>query len=285
MAIRKRLWIIFLAGLAVVAMILLSAGITGLELKPGRPLVLSDDGAGRASLPVGPNDSPLSELLRAAWRVMALACVILLPFAILQFIISPDARRRIIRDAIRTLGFLFFYYLLAFGLSRQFGQAAAEAAQASNAATPEAPIAFTPPSEGVVYSVSLGLIAAAAVGAWLLWRRLRPKPNPLNALAREAQAALADLRAGSDLKNTVIRCYYEMSQTLNRERGIQRQRDMTPREFEQRLTAAGLPSPYVHRITQLFEEARYSPKPPGEHEEREAVECLTAIVQIFGQPA
>lgn len=284
MTIHKRLWVILLAGLAIAATILLAAGLTDLELKPGQAFLLPGDPFGSVSPLSQPGDSRILDFLRAAWRVIALICVILLPFAIIQFIISPDARKRIIRDVMRTLGFLFFYYLLAFAFSRQFGRPAAQTAPGSEA-TSIAPAEFTPPSEGVVYSVSLVLIAAAAVGAWLVWRHLRPKPNPLNALAQEAQAALADLRAGSDLKNTVIRCYYEMSRTLNRERGIARQRDMTPREFERRLTDAGLPAHYVHRITRLFEEARYSPKSPGEREEREAVECLTAIVQTFGQTA
>ena len=107
--------------------------------------------------------------------------------------------------------------------------------------------------------------------------------SPLERLAVEAQQALADLQSGGDLKNTVLRCYREMSRILSEERGITRPRDMTPREFEQRLAAVGLRDEHLRRLTRLFERVRYGARQAGEHEEREAVACLGAIARTYGR--
>jgi hypothetical protein len=73
---------------------------------------------------------------------------------------------------------------------------------------------------------------------------------------------------------------------LSSQRGIGRDVSLTPREFEQRLTAAGLADRHVRRLTRLFERVRYSPHPPGAAEEREAQECLQSIITTYeaGEP-
>jgi hypothetical protein len=55
---------------------------------------------------------------------------------------------------------------------------------------------------------------------------------------------------------------------------------MTPREFEARLATAGLREDHIQRLTRLFEAVRYGTQSPGKREEREAVDCLTAIVRF-----
>ncbi|HWQ12371.1 MAG TPA: DUF4129 domain-containing protein, partial [Roseiflexaceae bacterium] len=112
-----------------------------------------------------------------------------------------------------------------------------------------------------------------------------PRPqSALAQLAREAGAALAGLEAGADLRNTVLRCYAEMSRVLEARRGIQRDKTTTPREFEARLAAAGLRDEHIRRLTRLFERVRYGPRAPGPREEREALACLRAIVEAYGTP-
>jgi len=283
MARRKRMWVIFFSGLAVAAIILLSAGISGLELLPGRPFTLGEHAQNAFSGIGSESASPLEGFLRAVWSLAAIVCLVLLPISIVYFIISPKARKRILRDILSLAAFLIVYSIL---LVRRAQLAGASEAQASAApATDLTPVEFAPPSEGLVFWVSVGLAAAVIAGGWFVWRRLRPKPSPLQQLAQEAQAAIEELRAGGDWKNAVIRCYFEMSRALNDWQGIRRQRDMTPREFEKRLEQTGLPAEHIQRLTRLFEEARYSPKSPTEREEREAIACLTAIVQACGQPS
>jgi len=161
----------------------------------------------------------------------------------------------------------------------QFGRASPEPLLPSSP-----PVEFTPnPPPWLTFVVTIGLavlVAAVLVGAlWFFWRRRQRPTSPLEQLAQEAQDALDALLAGSGVKNTVMRCYLEMARVLNEQRGIRRQRDMTPREFEHRLRDVGLPGEPVHELTRLFEEVRYGSKAPNEGEERQAIACLRAIVE------
>jgi len=117
---------------------------------------------------------------------------------------------------------------------------------------------------------------------WRLWHNRRRSEETLDLLAREARSAVEALRSGGDIRNVIIRCYFEMVQVLNRQRGITRKEGMTPREFERRLFELGLPVEPVTKLTRLFESVRYGAKDLGEVEERQALAYLEAIVQASG---
>jgi hypothetical protein len=120
---------------------------------------------------------------------------------------------------------------------------------------------------------------------WFVWQR-RPQRSslagPKELLALEARRAIDTLHAGRDLKDTVLRCYREMSQVLQEQRGIQRQKGMTPREFEKYLAEIGLRDEHIRRLTRLFESVRYGDNVSSERDKREAMDCLRAIVRAYG---
>jgi hypothetical protein len=129
-------------------------------------------------------------------------------------------------------------------------------------------------------------IATLMVGiALYIRRRIQRKTGPLEQLAQEAQEAIDALQAGADLKNTVIRCYHEMSLILLEQRGLKRAETMTPREFERDLEDSGLPGEQVRLLTRLFETVRYGTKVPDEEEENMAIESLSSIVDAIGRSA
>jgi hypothetical protein len=130
------------------------------------------------------------------------------------------------------------------------------------------------------------LISTLLVSVFIYIRRLtRRRLSPLQQLAKEAQDAIDALKAGSDLANTIIRCYYEMNRVLLEQRGFKRDKAMTPREFERDLVGVGLPSEQVRKLTRLFESVRYGTKVSDEEEERQAIESLSLIVNaIKGSP-
>ncbi len=80
------------------------------------------------------------------------------------------------------------------------------------------------------------------------------------------------------MKHIVVRCYHEMGQVVMRERGIIRNIDMTPREFENALRKSSLPSEPLFQLTRLFEEIRYGNRASSELEKKDAIRCLTAII-------
>ncbi|MBN1660359.1 MAG: DUF4129 domain-containing protein [Anaerolineae bacterium] len=139
---------------------------------------------------------------------------------------------------------------------------------------------------GIALLVALGVVA----GAWALVRRLQRPPGPIAAtpwaLAGKAQRALDALHAGADVRDTVMRCYFEMGRVLDEHYGLVRQEAMTPREFERLLAGVGtrwvLPRAQVERLTRLFEMVRYGSHPATGTQEQEAIACLTAIAATLG---
>ena len=74
-----------------------------------------------------------------------------------------------------------------------------------------------------------------------------------------------------------------MNRLLREQHGLERKKAMTPREFANHLSQIGLKDEHIWRLTRLFENVRYGANRPSQQEEREAVACLTAIVEVYGQ--
>jgi hypothetical protein len=281
---RRKLWMLLLLGMATAALILLSTALTGLELLPGQPFSLSGEPSGGTG---GSETLPGGEVFVLLLRAMIAIFVSLLPVAIIYFIVSPEFRKRVLRNFLPMLSLFLMFYLLMRS-SPDFLKPAEEAQPLAPLAEgfPEAPtpefVASPPQWLVVVANLVLALlIAALVVGAvWLLWRLQRQRVSPLERLAQEAREAIEAIQAGADLKNTVMRCYYQMSQVLREQRGIRRQRAATPREFERQLEQLGLPGEQVRQLTRLFEKVRYGAKTVDEDEARQAIACLTVIVEF-----
>ncbi len=127
-----------------------------------------------------------------------------------------------------------------------------------------------------VLSVAL-VVTVSLVVAFGIARR-RCKPTALDQMAQQAEQAAADLEAGGEFRDIIIRCYREMSSVLQQERGIRRDAAMTPREFMEVLRSKGLPAEPVRQLTLAFEASRYGHASVTEQQERAAVDSLRAIV-------
>jgi hypothetical protein len=128
-------------------------------------------------------------------------------------------------------------------------------------------------------AIVLALVAVGLLGLIIWGFSLRRKQDSLPELiSQQAQDALDALEAGGDFRDVVIRCYAQMSRVLQQERGLERQTDMTPHEFELVLRRMGFPDEPVQNLTHLFEETRYGSQQPGERGVETAVSSLRAIV-------
>ena len=136
--------------------------------------------------------------------------------------------------------------------------------------------------------LTLIIIGAAALVAVITFYGLKSlsKPKPVDdpqflEFADKAQTALDDIEAAEiDFDDVIIRCYAEMSMTLQAEKGIRRARAMTTHEFEQVLLAKGFPSRPVQQLTQLFEQVRYGRQQLGEDAKLVATESLRKIIDF-----
>jgi len=281
----RRSAILYLA-LAIVALLLLAAGLDGLELQPGRPfagrlITGEEDGSGPGQAPALIPDTAL--------LVVGLLMALLVPLAIVYLFVQGDRRRRLLYALILLVGLLGLYLAGRAGPARELVPPATEVVPETFLdeelpAMPGAPVVeveVRPPAWlAWLAAAILALLAAGIVlaTAWLVWVRTRPSPAALPRIAERAQAALADLEAGAGVRDAVMRCYLEMSRVLEQERGLARDEAMTPREFEVALRNTGLPREPVANLTRLFEAVRYGAARAGRHEEEQARTCLSAIV-------
>jgi len=286
----KRRTFLIILGIAILGMLGLSIGLTGLKLQPGDLLPLS--GAMPLGNYQGP-DVPGGQVLLQIIRIIYFLAFLTVPIIMIYLIISPEARKRMLKFILRSLPFVLAIYLFILFLKRLQGNNTTDTPlQIGSPALQPAPgpvptlAPFPGPSETsiVIISVVLSLVTVSIIGGvvWLLWRRSKLDKSPQQLIARQAQSALDALQAGGDLKNTIIRCYYQMSAVINQQRGIQRNQAMTPHEFEQYLASNGMPGEPVHQLTHLFEEVRYGDLLAGPAEEQVALSSLTAIIEACG---
>jgi hypothetical protein len=279
---RRQGFLFFYLCAAISALTLLAAGLPQLSFRPGRSFILNGDQAPGAS-----SSAPAARMGELGyWRVLLTAIVlVLLGYFVLTLIFSAKLRWLLLRRLARVLLVVLLFYLI---ISRLIGTPEPlPPPQPADATPPPIPTPIgeplppfvAQPAPWLVALVSLALAALLIAGIWYFWRRSRPVANPVTALA---QAAIESIQAGGDVQSVVLRCYLEMSRVLGQQRGIERARAMTPREFAQHLAASGVRDEHIQQLTRLFEGARYGAQPPSAHDERAAVECLTAIVQAYG---
>ena len=291
----RRMRIVFLLALGVVlaAMLLLSAGVSELELLPGE----STSGTAVAeSEALGGVPPELDEALRTAFRIFATIIVVGLPLVIVFSLLTPGARKNLLKGLVP----LILFGLLLYGAFRASSNIE-EALQPTPTAVAGTPEPTLVPEVSTGASVEEAGEIEAAAPEWLIWAtivtlalilalvlvgvvrfllryRVR-QPSPLAELAEQADDAAEAIRAGADLRDTVMLCYYRMSETLQEQRGIWRERAMTPREFETYLSRSGIPAEHVRRLTRLFEKVRYGAKAMEPEDERQALSSLGAIVE------
>jgi hypothetical protein len=100
-------------------------------------------------------------------------------------------------------------------------------------------------------------------------------------LLQEAEEAVNALKAGADLRNVILRCYFQMTHLLQEEQGIERDHTMTVQEFERWLENLGFPSIPLIQLTSLFEKVRYGKQEMSDHDERIAIDSLNEIIQFY----
>jgi hypothetical protein len=286
--VRNRAGILLLIG-AIVVLLLLAIGINGVQLLSGRPFSL---GAAAPPPPGGNDLGPGSgdNVSVQVFRVLLIATMVLLPLTIVMMLLTPSGRRQLLAYVI-----IFGALVVALLLIRSGERKPADDTTTTGpvvqgtplpTVAPPATDVFTPtvPDWAVIAAslvVALLLCGLVAAVIWFAWRRSHP-PSALQELAQEAQQAIDALQAGGELKDTVLRCYSEMSRVLREERGIQRQAAMTAREFERALRDHGIPDEPVQQLTRLFEQVRYGHEHLGAQAEQQAIASLSAIVAASG---
>jgi Domain of unknown function (DUF4129) len=282
MSITKRNALLLLSMVGVL-IVILAMSLPNLALSPGQPFSLGEPQGTTAGtsavLPAG------DALLRVFQGILALI-LILFPLYVIYSMLTSKGRQRLLAEMIlMALLFLFAAYLHDH-LSNENPQNPKQTALTSqnlNAEPGQPSVIFsaTPPpwlAPVIILVASILVVAIIFVAVRVLRRPPKTAEHSLEKLAQEAQSAIEALQLGGDFKITVIQCYREMSRTVRETKGIERDRAMTAREFEDWLISRGLPQESVRTLTRLFEQVRYGSATESIHEESLALSCLTNIV-------
>jgi hypothetical protein len=275
----KRYLILAVAILGLATLFLLAAGLSTVNFKPAEHYVMP----GETQAPAGVNNA-LREIssMSLGEAIMLVGGSVILIILFLS-LLSPEARKRLLKAMLR---YGLTAYAIYWAVTKFHPMGALEldqlAQQGQQTAQDFGTIpTFTPPVIPPWLTYAVGLLIFLILGGigYLVWHFLRPPQRELRNLARITRSALDDLSAGRDWEDTVIQCYARMSAAVSRQRGLSRQRAMTPNEFALHLVQAGLPADPVRRLTRLFERARYGGRQSSTDEANEAIACLSSIVQ------
>lgn len=284
-AFQDRRVVLVLGALSLLAMLLLAVGLDNLGFQDGIPF---NPDQGNGSGGTGSSFSLIVKILQQAACVIVVLSVI----ASVVILINKETRYEFLR---RLLMILIFAGLFLFGsLFFQNGAEEPEPTQdpvafpttvslpdfdAPYAEFPESPTAPETSSwAGYIFSLMVILMIAGLV--WFIWSQ-RKKP-PLQELAQIALTTAAEIEAGQDFEDAIIRCYAQMIDVVKKRRGIKRDDAMTPKEFASILENYGLPGTPIRTLTRLFEGVRYGGMQSSVADAFEASDCLRAISAACG---
>ena len=288
---------LILIAIALIAMILLSAGLSHVTLDAGIPFsdlwafLVNEFRGGLFMRPEVIGTMEAEALVRII-QILYFIAFVSFPIVVIMIIVSPELRKRVIRMLIQ-----FALIALAISLFTQ------NRTQVESEERLDPPAQLVPPSAGeissiteefqsqvsqtVVWTASLMLaLVIAGIVAYIVIR-LRPNRSPrpsLESLATRAESAAENLLRGGDFRDTILKCYADMNRIAKEHRGLQRDDSLTAREFTDYLVRAGLPEEPVRELTALFEEVRYGHKSYSDREAQVAVNSLQAIAVACRNP-
>ena len=275
--------------LALVGLGALATGLPRMDLKPGQIYRLP-----QASNAVTQTFSLATSEQRRflTMRGLLTLALVVYPIYILISLMTRHGRKRLARDL--AILFLLIVFLLWYnqngekflaGLSRP---AAAVVTQQLDEAE-KFPLAVFDPATPRWIPVALltggALLLAALVGS-IVWRLYSEGErggsaspvNPHKQIAAEAEQAVQAIQAGAEVKDVVLRTYYNLERILDEQHGMQRQQAVTPSEFAEALGQYGLPKGAVAELTHLFEEVRYGEVKTDVVMQQRALTAFNAIV-------
>jgi hypothetical protein len=265
--------------LTILIVIFLASGISGVEFQPG-VIAYQDE----ENIEVVPFKLP--DISNTSWFYIFLCILwVALPVSIIFFIKYPEVRKR----TLQGLMYVGIYSLILFLLSRKVREPPAELEEIEDSLVETtiidtqrkasefiSSVAEADPNLNIILDIAILILIGILV--WYLFQRFFiMQPSTSDQIKAEVDSAIYEIESGVDLRNVIVRCYMDMCQILADRRGIQREKTMTPREFELELQKLGFPQPAVQRLTRLFELVRYGNDQLDLAAEQEAIHCLTAI--------
>ena len=285
----KRL-ILVLSILALGALTVLAIGLSNIPFRDAQNFGISIE---RGNLRIAAASLLNSIVDIPLWQTLAIWLLFLIMIILISALLSPELRKRLIKNIIRVGVIYWAIYIVATRYrdgQMMFGATNLLAGKLPYTFGGTPPPAFVPPQtiSLISYLVSFGIAVLLVLLAWKLFKLWQEYNEvsanlPLNKIAVIARSSLNDLSSGRNSTDVIMNCYFRMSDVVESKRNLSRSKSMTPAEFATRLEQGGLPSDAVHRLTRLFERVRYGGYRSGTPDVNEAVACLTTILHHCGE--
>jgi hypothetical protein len=269
-----------LAGLVTLVLLLLVSSLGSLQFKPAKAFAYEQ------------SSGSVPPVLPPSWNGLVYVIIFVAVVLIILFVLLPsDLRKKylITFGLLASVGIAILLILSRIGLGETVQPTQENAGKVmispvpvpTNTLAPEVtPSVFTPPQVSMWSSFFVALafvFLLAGVCGWVFWSH-RNRDAPYESLAGIARSALNEIDAGRDLGDAILNSYQRMNNAVAEWRGIHRMVSTTPTEFAQYLKSTHLPQEAVSQLTALFERVRYGEKKSTPGDIREAVACLTAIL-------
>jgi hypothetical protein len=276
----RKILVVILGGISLLVLIYLIASLGGLILQPAKPFAYIE------------NSKDISIALHPNWNgLIYIFYIVAALLVVLIFLLPPDQRKRLLIGLARLaiIGLVIYFLFSQLGSGGTPGPRSEPTDQYYRIKTPGptvtpapgvTPAVYIPPGIPPWTSYLAGLLILGIIAGgwgWMAWRGSKKKA-PYQSLAEIARSALSEIDEGKDWGDAILNAYHRMNGAVAHWRGIHRQAGMTPAEFADFLTSAQLPGEAVRRLTSLFERVRYGSKSSTKADIKEAVECLTAIM-------
>jgi hypothetical protein len=279
---KTRALLIAILVLVILASLVLSISLTGLQLRGGIESIgtIEDETSSISELP-GKAAHPLSlNFLQAVAAIVFLVLVIFLSIRVVKILVQHSTQwRGLWKIIVALVGVALIMVFL--GNLTPVGIYDPLQDEVYLTPTPSIPIQNIEVGEtpnGLRWLVLAVLLAGLTLLANYGLRRTK-NTRPGDKIVHNAEDALDSILRGDDFRNVILRCYFEMSRVIQEENGVERDSTMTVREFEDELGTRGFDLEPIHKLGMLFEKARYSDQPITDLEEEEGLACLQKIAR------
>ncbi len=274
----KCITLLFLVG-TLVSLIMLSGSLSNLQLRAGAPFPGAGEFSSDKTFFTNPSSENASSLtfLKGIFSILLLGLMI---YVTVRFISLVNIKR-----LSRPLSIMAVLLVLII-LIAQIPLTPSPSHPSETSINPISPRFEYPvsplgqPPAGIILLVSIafiivvGLLVFKVLGMWF------KQTETTKQILHEAESALNEIKSGESLRNVIVRCYLQMTHAIQEERKIERNYNMTVREFEDWLEEKGFPTVPIHQLTHLFEKARYGTQLTMKEDEQLAVESLDEIIRF-----
>ncbi len=266
--------------MALIALLVAGWSLHGLRLQPGLPLPgvenpNSDQTTSFFHIQYTASDLATKVIL----GILGVAFLVFFPYILVKFSRQADMRKLFgsLGLLILLLALIVFLPLIGIGSPGPAGTEMVQETPLPTSAYTGGPLGT--PSLAFLWIV-FGILGAGLVVVlgWVFLRQ-RDARGTRDRILQEAQKAVEDLQMGGDFRSVILRCYRQMTHVLKEEQGIERDANLTAREFMDLLQKRGISPAPVRTLTLLFEAARYSPLEPSGKDEQAGLECLNEIIR------